>query len=244
MRPRAGLIGYGRFGALAARYIAPAADLVVFDPRMRGGAPPGTRRGTLAEAASQDLVILAVPISAMRGVLRAAAPHVRPGAVVADVCSVKTLPLAWMRAALPHSVSILGTHPLFGPDSDTGSMRGQRIVVCPSRGARRLLPPLRRLARAHGVRVVVMTPEAHDRLMAETLLVTHYVGRLLHGAGLKERAPATASYRHMRVVVETALRDSEQLFLDMWRFNPASARVRRALARAARGLAARTGGRD
>ena len=244
MRPRVGLIGCGRFGALAARYIAPLADLVVCDPRVKSAVPPRARRGTLAEAASQNLVVLAVPISAMRGVLREIAPHVRPGAVVADVCSVKTLPLAWMRAALPRSVAILGTHPLFGPDSDTGSLRGQRIVACPSRGARRLIPALRRLARARGMRLVVMTPSAHDRLMAETLLVTHYVGRLLHGAGLRRRSPSTAAYRHLEVVMETALRDSEQLFLDMWRFNPGAARVRRALEASAPTIAGRAGGRD
>ena len=244
MRPSVGLIGYGRFGALAARYLAAAADVVVFDSRAVPAAEAHIRPGTLAEAASRPVVILAVPISSMRGVLRSIAPLVRPGAVVADVCSVKTKPLEWMRDALPRSVAVLGTHPLFGPDSDTGSLRGQRIVVCPSRGARRGLPALRRLARARGVRLVVMTPGAHDRLMAETLLVTHYVGRLLHGAGLTSRAPATASYGHLQVVVRTALRDTEQLFLDMWRYNPYAAQVRRALAASARALAARTAGSD
>jgi len=239
MRPTVGLIGYGRFGALAARYIARGANVVVFEPRWKGAAPARVRRGTLTEAAAQDLVILAVPISAMRDLLRRIAPLVRPGAVVADVCSVKTMPLAWMRETLPRSVAILGTHPLFGPDSDTGSLRGQRIVVCPSRGAHRALAALRRFARAQGVTLVVMSPPAHDRLMAETLLVTHYVGRLLHGAGLKGRSPATASYGHMQVVVRTALRDSEQLFLDMWRFNPYAPGVRRALERSSRALAAR-----
>jgi len=244
MRGIVGLIGYGRFGALAARYVAPRADVVVYDRSRRGAPHPGVRRGTLAEAASQPLVILAVPISALRGVLREIAPHVRPGALVADVCSVKTLPLEWMREELPRTVALLGTHPLFGPDSDTGSLRGQRIVICPSRGARRALAPLRRLARERGVTLTVMTPSAHDRLMARTLLLTHYVGRLIHGAGLRTRGHSTASYRHLQVVVETALRDSEQLFLDMWRFNPQARRVRRALAASAQRLAARTRGHN
>ncbi|HUI08691.1 MAG TPA: prephenate dehydrogenase [Bacteroidota bacterium] len=244
MRRAVGLIGYGRFGALAARYLSRLADVVVFDPR--GGTLAGSRvrRGTLGEAAACPLVVLAVPISRMRRVLRAIAPLVRPGALVADVCSVKTKPLAWMREALPRSVAILGTHPLFGPDSDTGTLRGQRLVVCPSRGGRRALPLLRRIARAQGVEIILMTPPAHDRLMAETLLVTHYVGRLLHGAGLAARFPATASYEHLQVVVRTALRDSEQLFLDMWRFNPYAPRVRRALERSARALGKRTRGED
>jgi prephenate dehydrogenase len=240
MKGAVGLIGYGRFGRLAARYCAREAEVYVHDPRVRVTRRKGIRRATLREAASQRVVVLAVPISELHGVLRSIRTIVPPGGLVIDVCSVKMIPLAWMKQLLHPSVSIVGMHPLFGPDSDTGSLAGQRVVVSPSRNGAQWMGRIRALARAHGVRLHVMTPAAHDRLMAETLLLTQYIGRLLQGTGIPERAWSTASYGHLRLIVRTALRDSEQLFVDMWRYNPYGLRTARALAGSHRALLRKT----
>jgi prephenate dehydrogenase len=239
-----GLIGYGRFGRLAVRYCAREAVVHVYDRRVPVRTGRGLRRATLAEAASQPVVVLAVPISELRGVLHSIRGMVRPGALVVDVCSVKTVPLGWMKRILPPSVSIVGMHPLFGPDSDTGTLSGQRVVVSPSRKGVRWMGTIRALARSHGVRLHVMTPAAHDRLMAETLLLTQYIGRLLKGAGIPERGWSTPSYGHLRLIVRTALRDSEQLFVDMWRYNPYGPATARALLRSHRALLRKTRGID
>ena len=50
-----------------------------------------------------------------------------------DVCSVKVYPVQWMRELLPASVSILPTHPMFGPDSAAESLKDRKIVLCPER---------------------------------------------------------------------------------------------------------------
>lgn len=244
MTPSVGLIGYGRFGRLAAAYCAREAVVFVHDPRAPARTGGRIRRATLREAASRPVVILAVPISALRGVLRSIRGIVVPGALVVDVCSVKTLPLAWMKSILPRSVSVVGMHPLFGPDSDTGKLAGQRVVVVPARDLGGRMKGIRALARTYGVRLHSMTPASHDRLMAETLLLTQYVGRLLHGAGIPERRWSTPSYLHLRLIVRTAVRDSEQLFSDMWRFNPYGGRTARALLSSHRALIAKTRGAD
>ena len=227
MRRTVGLIGYGRFGRLAAKYIARTADVLVYDdrPAARAGARGSIKNGTLETAASQTVVILAVPISSLRKLLRAMRPHVRPDALVLDVCSVKVLPLRWMKEILPGTVSIVGTHPLFGPDSDTGSVRGQRLVMCPVRVRRSVINLLRRKLRRRGLRVSVMTPDAHDRLMAETLLVSQYVGRLVSEAGFVARDWSTPSYEHLKALSKVAANDSGQLFADMWRYNPHARRM-------------------
>jgi prephenate dehydrogenase len=53
------------------------------------------------------------------------APALRPGQLIIDTCSVKERPLEWMLEELPDHVQIVGTHPLFGPDS--GQERHQRF---------------------------------------------------------------------------------------------------------------------
>jgi prephenate dehydrogenase len=222
MTPTVGLIGYGRFGRLAARYLSRYAGVIVHDPRARAPLPRAgkIRSGTLREAAAQPVVLLAVPISRLRDVLRRVRRHVVPGAVVADVCSVKVFPLRWMREALPEGVYHVGTHPLFGPDSDRGSLKGQRVVLTPGNAPPAVVSRIRAFARRAGVRLTVMTPREHDRLMADTLLITHYVGRLVAAAGVHERAWSTASYDHLKALVRVAGNDSGQLFVDMWKFNP------------------------
>jgi prephenate dehydrogenase len=236
MRPSVGLIGYGRFGRLAARYIAAEADVIVHDPHGIRHAPPGRRlrRGTFAEAAGQPAVVLAVPVSTLRRILPRMRKHLRPGALVLDVCAVKVLPLRWMMKSLPATVAILGTHPLFGPDSDTGTLRGQRIVFCPARITPGRLQELRRAAARRGLRVHTMSPRAHDRLMADTLLASQYAGRLIAAARVPRHAWSTGSYEHLKALVAIAENDSLQLFQDMLRYNPYGGKFVRALGRAHR----------
>ena len=62
-RPAIGLIGLGAFGQLAAQHLAPHADLTGHDPH--APMPDGVQAATLAEAAAQPVVILAVPVQAL-----------------------------------------------------------------------------------------------------------------------------------------------------------------------------------
>ncbi|MEW6509461.1 MAG: prephenate dehydrogenase [Bacteroidota bacterium] len=234
MRPSVGLIGYGRFGRFAARWIGRHARIVVFDPRLKGVASPSVARGTFGEAAGQPIVVLAVPISTLPPLLQKLRKHVRPDALILDVCSVKVYPVRWMKRALSRSVSIIGLHPLFGPDSAATSLRGKRLVVCPVRVRKAHMVTLRRLAAREGLRCHVMSPAAHDRLMADTLLASQYAGRLMVEARVPLRAWSTPSYDHLRVLREIAGRDSLQLFRDMWRYNPYAARLARRLDRSHR----------
>ena len=214
-----GIIGYGRFGRLAASLIAPHVDVVVHDPalRRRPAGSTALTRGSLADAAGQEVVVLAVPVSTLRNVLRQMRPLVAPGALVADVCAVKVLPVQWMARMLPQDVSVLGTHPMFGPDSCDGVLEGHRILVCPVRGkaANRAI----RLLRRSGLTVSVVDPDAHDRIMAETVFLTQCVGRIVAEAGLGLRDEGTIHYRRLRSIVTVARNDTPELFHDMWLYN-------------------------
>jgi prephenate dehydrogenase len=236
MTPSVGLIGYGRFGRLAARYVARGTDVIVYDTRRSAPATPGKRirQGTLAQAAAQPVVVLAVPVSALRRTLRRIRVHLAPGALVVDVCAVKVLPVRWMMEILPPSVSVLGTHPLFGPESDTGTLRGQRIVICPARITPGRLRSLRNTAIRKGLRVHLMSPRQHDRLMAETLLASQYAGRLIAAAHVRRHAWSTGSYEHLKALVSIAESDSLQLFQDMMHYNPYGPGMVRALGKAHR----------
>ncbi len=234
---KVGLIGYGRFGALAARALSRRADLLVYDLRpVRSKSLKGRRiaLASLDRVAAQRVVILAVPISALRNCLRTIGRLVRPGTLVVDVASVKMKPLQWMKKNLPEDVYFLGTHPLFGPDSVSRSLRGHRIVLCPGRMPGPLLLKVTRALRREGLEVYLMDPRTHDRMIAETLLLTQYIGRIVHHAGLGRGTHSTVHYERVRELCQVAEHDSTELFRDMWNFNPYARNLDIRLAKARR----------
>ena len=175
------ILGFGAFGRMAARALAPYLPVAVCDPSapaQAAAATLGLRVVAPADAGGFDVVLLAVPVPALGECLATLAPHLRPGQVVVDVCSVKEGPAALMRALLPEPVEILASHPLFGPQSLPGSLSGGRIVICPLRGGRwrRIAAFLRRVL---GLRVIVTTPEEHDRHAALTQGLTHLLARAM-----------------------------------------------------------------
>jgi prephenate dehydrogenase len=233
-----GLIGYGRFGAFVVPLLAQRASVVVYDVRRRrrGQLPPRAKRGRLAEAARQDVVLLAVPVAELRKVLVRIRPLLRPGSLVIDVSAVKALPVRWMKRHLPRTVGILGTHPFFGPDSGRRGLRGLTAVLCPVRiGGAQLAAVLTELHRV-GVETVFMNPDDHDRMMAETILLSQYVGRLVNKTGAMRWPPVTENYAHLFTLVNTVCNDTDGLFADMVRFNPHGKALLRRLGSAHRDL--------
>jgi len=216
VRPTLGLIGYGAFGRLAYRLLAADFDVVVHDA-IPSPALDAVHHGTLADAAAADIVVLAVPVKAMRAVARAVAPNVRPGALVLDVGSVKCLPVRVLAEALPAHAAIVGTHPLFGPQSFARGGPTRTVVLCPVRGER--AGTVRRWLRARGFAVVVTTPEAHDRDMALAQGMTHMIGRLVARMVASPRM-TTPSFDLLRAAADMVSRDSPAVFDAILKDNP------------------------
>lgn len=223
-----GIIGFGRFGQLLARDLSSRGEGVVFDPRWPSGSrlPIETawNPGTLADAAAARLVLYAVPIRALESVILASAPLVRAGAIVADTASVKEWPARWLMQHLPSTVDIVATHPLFGPDSAADGLRGKKIFVAPLRLRRPRA--VHRFLHSLGLEVLVGTPEEHDREIAETQALTHWLGRALERFGAAPRDLDTLGYRRLLEILHHVSRDSWELFQDMEQWNPHAANTR------------------
>jgi prephenate dehydrogenase len=224
-----GLIGFGRLGRLLARHFARDVKIYVHDVKLDArlvralGAVPAT----LAAACAQDVVVLCVPMAAFEGAVRRIGTLVRPGALVVDTCSVKEHAVLAMKRWLPKNVSLLGTHPNFGPDSAADSLKGRTIVLCRVRMAEAHYRRAKRALERKGLVVVEMTPREHDRRMASSLVLTHFIGRGLIASGAKTTGVDTEGYKRLLRILETVQNDSWQLFADMNRFNAFAAPVRR-----------------
>jgi prephenate dehydrogenase len=236
-----GIIGFGRFGRLMARNLAADFRVRTHDP----GAAPGEVRSTGAEpdtlesTASADVVVLAVPISAMERVLADVAPRLKPGSLLVDVGSVKELPVEWMRKAIPAGVDLLGTHPMFGPDSAADSLQGRKIVVCPVRIPPERLAQVTGYLSSRGLRVIETTAAEHDRQIAVSLALTHFIGRSLGAMQAEPQEIDTEGYRRLLRILEVVDHDTWQLFEDMHRFNPHAADTRKRFMQAVADIEAR-----
>ena len=62
-----------------------------------------------------DMVIVAVPFSAIRETFAAIAPHLQPGCLVTDTARLKAPVMRWAAELLPENVFFVGGHPIFNP---------------------------------------------------------------------------------------------------------------------------------
>jgi prephenate dehydrogenase len=216
-----GLIGYGHFGAflhvLAQRYL-PDAPLKIHSGRRK---PDGVLFFPLEEVAACDAVVLAVPISAYAATLARIRPHLGADSVVVDVATVKKHTMDLLQAAQP-AHSFLATHPMFGPESYAkrgGKVTGLRIVVTGHNLASARYSVLCAKLAAVGFSIVEKTAEAHDKDLAETLFLTHYIGQVVARGGFERTDIDTVSFGSLMDAVDS-VRHDRQLFEEVSRFNP------------------------
>ncbi|MEK7384312.1 MAG: prephenate dehydrogenase/arogenate dehydrogenase family protein [Elusimicrobiota bacterium] len=223
-----GLIGFGRLGRLLVKHFARDARILVADARLdaRLARKLGAQAATFAEACAQKIVVLCVPMSEFEGVVKKMRNLVRPGALIADACSAKEHPVRVMKRWIPKGVSLLATHPNFGPDSAADSLKGRKIVLCRVRMTDAAYRAAKRALARKGLEVVEMTPHEHDKRIASSLVLTHFIGRGLIAYGAKTTGADTEGYQRLLRILETVQNDSWQLFADMNRFNALAAPMR------------------
>ena len=155
---------------------------------------------TNAEAVKDaDLVILCIPVGACGAVAREIAAHLKPGAIVSDVGSVKGAVVKEMAPHLPDAVHFVPAHPVAGtehsgPDSGFAELFIDRwCILTPPEGTDpAAVERLRAFWAALGARVETMTPEHHDLVLAITSHLPHLIAYTIVGTA-DELAQVTSS---------------------------------------------------
>ncbi len=214
-----GIVGFGRFGRFAVPHLRNYFDVSVYDSnnRLAQAREMGISMEPMERVAKSSIVLLCVPISQMRSVLMEIVPHLAENSLVADTCSVKCYPTSLMKTILPPHVQVIGTHPLFGPDSAAKGLRGKKIVLCPVRI--RNLSSVESFLKRLGLNVLVSSPENHDRMMASTQVVVQFLGRAFLELGLGRQEMATPGYETLVSILDVVQNDTWELFRDLQTFN-------------------------
>jgi prephenate dehydrogenase len=220
-----GLLGLGRFGKMVYEYLRLDREVLAYDsnPSQLQGL---SEESTFEEALSAPLIVVCVPISAMEDTCKKMAPLLREGQIVVDTCSVKKRPLEWMTTHLPGSVQILGTHPLFGPDSGKEGVAGLKIALCPARIEKESYNSIRHYLQRLELVTVEVTAEEHDQQIAKSQAVFHLIAQVMKQLKWASQAISTPGPEAFDRLVRTVQQDTDQLFLDIERENPYAAQWR------------------
>ena len=216
-----GIVGYGAFGTLLhalIRRFAPGVSVRIHSSRH---APDGQTFFSLEDAAVCDALILAVPIRAFEDTVAKVIPLMGAATVLVDVATVK-VHTAEVLKGLASGRKYIATHPMWGPESYEKrghDVTGFRIVITDSTldaGARAALTAFLRKC---GFDVVEMSPDEHDKNLAETLFLTHLIGQIVSRAGFRRTDIDTVSFGHLMDAMESVRHDTD-LFSDVYRYNP------------------------
>jgi cyclohexadieny/prephenate dehydrogenase len=189
---RLALIGLGLIGSSIAR-VAQRKGLVgkivaadISDDVRKRAAQLGLvdlmAKSAAAAVEGADLVILCTPVGVIGEVAQEIAPHLRQGAIVTDVGSVKGAVAAALAKHLPQGVHPVPAHPVAGteqsgPDAGFATLFCNRwcILTPPEGSDQKTVARLVEFWTAAGANVEIMSAVHHDLVLAITSHVPHLI---------------------------------------------------------------------
>jgi cyclohexadieny/prephenate dehydrogenase len=135
---------------------------------------------------TSDLIILAIPVGAMKSVADLIGPHLKPEAIVTDTGSTKLSVIKDVKSAIPNINFFIPSHPLAGteysgPKSGFSSLFENRywLIICDreTKQTKKLACFFKRL----GSIVETVNVDYHDRILAITSHLPHLIAYTIVG---------------------------------------------------------------
>jgi cyclohexadieny/prephenate dehydrogenase len=189
---RIALIGIGLIGSsishasrragLAGSIVGSARTPATVDTAMKLGLIDEGYANAAQAAENADLVILCAPVGACGALAREIGPHLKPGAILTDVGSVKAAIVRDCAPHVPATAHFVAGHPIAGteqsgPEAGFAELfDGRWCILTPEPAADpAAVAKLKAFWEALGSKVEVMTPEHHDMVLAITSHVPHLI---------------------------------------------------------------------
>lgn len=225
-----GIIGIGQFAEFFIPHLKPFFSEIYITSKSNKSETAkklGIAYSSMEEVCQQDIIMLSMPISNITSVLKEIRSKIKKNCIVFDVCSVKVFPLKEMKKILPKDAQILGTHPLFGPQSGKNGIKDLQIVLCPERIKKESYQEIKSIFKHMGLDIKEVSAKKHDEIMAYTQSLTHFFSRAAaQTIPLEDFAFTTPSAKRLKDIILEVKDDPEQLFLDMQTLNPYAAKTR------------------
>ena len=191
------IIGIGLIGAsiaLAARHHKSESRIALYD---RDEAVRKTAQDlnigdeicadSAACVADADLVILAVPVGAMKAVMNEIKDHLKQGAIITDTGSTKRSVIRDIGPLIPNTCHLVAGHPLAGtefsgPEAGFPSLFDSRYwLIIPGEAPQEKVSQLEQFLSALGAMTEQMGADYHDRILALTSHLPHLIAYTIVG---------------------------------------------------------------
>jgi prephenate dehydrogenase len=193
---RLSILGLGLLGGsigLALRSSSSSYHIVGYGHRpqtleaaLRLGAVHECTSDPIGAVRESDLVILCTPVGIFDSLLRTIAPALQPGCVVTDVGSTKRSVVKLGESVLPSGVPFVGSHPMAGSEkrgiefARADLYRGALCITTPtSHTDSQALRRVESFWTELGMRVTRLSPDDHDRLLADASHLPHALAAAL-----------------------------------------------------------------
>lgn len=129
----------------------------------------GTKLKNSDLAKRSDILVFSVPLHLSEKIIRKEIKNCkRKDQIILDLSSLKKRQMDAMKVAKGDCV---GLHPLFGPAHK--SFKDLTIIICSGKCKKSSFDLIKNLFRKTGAKIVVMTPEEHDKTMALIQVIPH-----------------------------------------------------------------------
>lgn len=173
--------GAGKMGAWFAKYFLERGyEVVISDIRIDKAREVARQVGAKVSESNikavrgANLIFVSTPIDVTPRILAEVLPEIDKNAVVVEITSLKSRVLPVLREAALRGIRVLSLHPLFG--SGAQKLSGEKIVLVP------VVDPMGERELAEKIfpeaKIILVEYSVHDRTMALTLALTHFINIL------------------------------------------------------------------
>lgn len=231
-KTKIGIIGYGNFSKFIVPHLAKHAEVYIYGRadkklELENILNKNIKAGSESDLANLDYLILSVPLNGIEEVCKFYKDEISKKTIIADVTSVKVKPLKLIQKYFK-GYKILGTHPIFGPQSGKDGLKDLPMVLSNvSLSDDEYLKIKTFLSEKLKLKIIEKTPEKHDEEMAYIQGLSHFIGRALSVIDIKDFETATKSYGQLLNLKDLLRDDSWELYKTIQNGNPKTVKVRK-----------------
>lgn len=217
-----GIIGFGSFGKFLAEKLSPHVSVLVYSHSGK----QSEWSASLDEVAKCDFLIPAIPLDTYEVTLRSLKPILNNKTIIVDVCSVKEEPIRIIRSILPEQ-RLVSTHPLFGPESASESLKDHVLVFCPEDSDEAATELINDFANKLHLKTIKMSAKEHDTEMAVVQGLTFFIAHSLKELHLHKQKLSTPSFQKLLQLANLEKHHSDELFYTIQSGNEKTKQIRR-----------------
>ncbi|MBN2101044.1 prephenate dehydrogenase/arogenate dehydrogenase family protein [Candidatus Dojkabacteria bacterium] len=230
-KPVVAIVGLGRFGKVIYRMLKDDFPLILFNRSKERYDEIEIGKETEIAASEKeiynaDVVIYCISIASFEEVI---SKHKRffCDNLLIDTCSVKEHPKRVFEKYLKGTrARAILTHPMFGPDSSKDGFEGLPLVMDRFVATKNEYAFWKNYFKSKGIRIEEFSAKDHDRIAANSMGVTHFIGRLLNEFGFDETPIDTVGTQYLHRIKEFTINDTWELFLNLQNYNSYTKQMR------------------